>query len=231
MQSARYQPSEQMKNVTVVGTSHIAPDSVRKVRETILAEKPDIVAVELDHARMHTLFSKEKPRAGFAAIRAMGITGFTFFVIARFLQQRLGKAIGAVPGEDMKAAVEIARQNGIRVALIDQPLGTTMRNLSRIGLKEKLKLVSDFFLGITGLEREKAVVDISKVPDSSFITHAMKILKERYPKMHKALVSDRNEHMAKALAIMAETEPNARIVAVVGAGHEKEITGILKRRI
>lgn len=216
-------------NLTIIGTSHIAAESTRNVRETILTEKPDIVAVELDHARIHALFSGEKPRISVAMLRLMGITGFLFFLIGGFLQRRLGKLIGAVPGQEMKTAVEVAKQNGIRVALIDQPLNITMNNISAIKAGEKLKLIRDLFLGITGLEKEHAQIDLTKTPSKSFVDMAMKKVKERYPGLYKALVADRNEYMAHMLARIMKIEPQSRIVAVVGAGHEKEIIRALKK--
>lgn len=216
-------------NLTVIGTSHIAEDSVSTVRETILAERPAIVAVELDHARLHALLSEEKPRFSFAMLRIMGITGFVFFAIASFLQRKLGKLIGAVPGQEMKTAVQIAQENKIRVALIDQPLNITMSNLSRISIWEKLKLVMDLVLGTAGIGTEKVRFDLTKTPSSRFVAMAMKKLKERYPGLYKALVSDRNEHMAGMLARIMKLEPQSKIVAVVGAGHEGEIVRLVRK--
>ena len=218
-------------NLTLIGTSHIAKDSVRNVEETILAEKPDIVAVELDHARLHALLSNEKPRFSLGMLRVMGFTGFVFFAIGGFLQRKLGRLIGAVPGQEMKTAVETARQNVIRVALIDQPLNITMNNISAIKAGEKLKLARDLILGVTGLEKEEARIDLSKTPTRSFVEMAMKKVKERYPGLYKALVADRNVYMARMLSRIMHLEPQSRIVAVVGAGHEKEILRILKTEI
>lgn len=218
-------------NLTVIGTSHIAEASVRNVRETILAEKPAIVAVELDHARLHALLSEEKPKFSPAMIRTIGLTGFVFFAIASFLQRRLGKLIGAVPGQEMKIAVQIAQQNKTRVALIDQPLSITMGNLSRISIWEKLKLARDLVLGSAGIGTEKMRFDLTKTPSSRFVEMAMKKLRERYPGLYKALVSDRNEYMARMLARIMKLEPESRIVAVVGAGHEGEIVRLVKKLV
>lgn len=218
-------------NLTVIGTSHIAEDSVSRVREAILAEKPAIVAVELDHARLHALLSEEKPRFSLAMIRLMGVTGFVFFAIAGFLQRRLGKLIGAVPGQEMKTAVRIAQESKIRIALIDQPLSITMNNLSRISIWEKLKLVRDLILGTAGIGTEKIRFDLTKTPSGRFVAMAMKKLKEMYPGLYKALVSDRNEYMASMLAKIMKLEPQSKIVAVVGAGHEGEIVKIAKAEL
>ena len=217
------------KNLAVIGTSHIAEESVNSVRKAILAGNTAIVAVELDHARLHALLSEEKPRLSLAMLKIMGITGFVFFAIAGFLQRKLGKLIGAVPGQEMKIAVQIAQENKIRVALIDQPLNITMNSLSRISIREKLRLAKDFALGIAGIGAEKIQFDLAKTPSSKFVAMAMKKLKGRYPGLYKALVADRNEYMAKALARIMKAEPESRIVAVVGAGHEREIVEILKK--
>ncbi len=216
-------------NLTVIGTSHIAEDSVSRVREAILAVKPAIVAVELDHARLHALLSEEKPRMSIAMLRVMGLTGFVFFAIASFLQRRLGKLIGAIPGQEMKTAVQVAQQNKARVALIDQPLNITMSSLSRISIREKLKLVRDLVLGFAGIETEKVPFDLAKTPSAGFVEMAMKKVKQRYPGLYKALVADRNEYMANALARIMKAEPESKIVAVVGAGHEREIMQLVKK--
>lgn len=218
-------------NLTVIGTSHIAKDSVSRVKETILAEKPDIVAVELDHARLHVMLSGQKPRFSLAMFRVMGLTGTLFFLIGNFLQRRLGKMIGAMPGEEMKAAVELARQNGTRVALIDQPFNITMSKISGISLWEKLKLVRDLVFGMAGFENEKMRVDLdlTKVPPESFVRMAMKKVRERYPQLYKALVTDRDNYMASMLARIIKMEPQSKVVAVVGAGHEMEIIKLVKK--
>ncbi len=234
-------------NLTVIGTSHIAKDSVNRVKEAILAEKPGIVAVELDHARLHVLLSGQKPRFSLSMIKVMGLTGTIFFLIGSFLQKRLGKLIGTVPGEEMRAAVELARQNGTRVALIDQPFNITMGRISGINLMEKLKLVRDILFGMAGFEKETQIVqgtigpirkkanwemhmelDLTKVPPESFVRMAMKKVKGRYPQLYKALVTDRDNYMAKMLATIMRTEPQSMIVAVVGAGHEKEIIRLVR---
>lgn len=221
-----------MKQVTIIGTSHIAADSIAKVRQKIAEEKPDIVAVELDHARLHALLAKDKPKFSPAMLKAMGVTGFAFFAIGGFLQRRLGRLIGAVPGEEMKTAVELAKQNGAKIALIDQPMSITMKRLSKIGFREKARLVHDLFLGLIGMGKAPAglkELDLSKTPASEFVEMAMKTTKERYPQLYKALVSDRNDYMANALTHITRNEPDSKIIAVVGAGHEKEIAKILEK--
>ena len=219
-----------MEKITIIGTSHIARDSVEKVRKTISEEKPDIVAVELDHARLHAILHGKGARPGLAALKAMGATGLAFYIIGGFVQRKLGRLIGTEPGEEMKTALELARKNSIRVALVDQPINVTMQNLSRIGLREKLGLARDALLGALGIG-EKIRIDLSKTPDGQFIKEAMEKVKGMYPQLYKALVQDRNEYMAGMLAKIRRMEPESKIVAVVGAGHEKELARLLREKI
>ena len=46
-------------NLTVIGTSHIAKESVVQVKRVIEELKPSFVAVELDQARARALLSKK----------------------------------------------------------------------------------------------------------------------------------------------------------------------------
>ena len=50
------------KNIIIIGTSHIAPESVKFVKEKIREEKPEIVAIELDKDRMMSLLQQQKEK-------------------------------------------------------------------------------------------------------------------------------------------------------------------------
>ena len=50
------------KNVIILGTSHISPDSVAAVNDLILNETPDIIALELDPLRFKSLISSSKQK-------------------------------------------------------------------------------------------------------------------------------------------------------------------------
>jgi len=56
----------------------------------------------------------------------------------------------------------------------------------------------------------------------------MKETQERYPTIHQILVKERNQYMAKALYKIINTNHDKKILAIVGAGHKKEIMGELK---
>ena len=48
-----------MEGITIIGTSHIARQSIREVKEAIEKGKPDIVALELDRQRLPALLRKD----------------------------------------------------------------------------------------------------------------------------------------------------------------------------
>ncbi|NJL43730.1 MAG: conjugal transfer protein TraB, partial [Nitrosarchaeum sp.] len=66
------------RKVVVVGTSHVASESVRKVREAFDDERPWVVAVELDARRLAGLVSEERPSASVRLVREVGWAGFVF---------------------------------------------------------------------------------------------------------------------------------------------------------
>jgi len=57
------------RNLEIIGTSHIARQSLEEVEKAITEGRPDIVALELDNRRLHALMSGEK---GKASLKDMG---------------------------------------------------------------------------------------------------------------------------------------------------------------
>ena len=52
----------QYKNLILLGTSHIAKQSLDDVKRVIEEKKPDIVALELDQRRLYALLHKKEKR-------------------------------------------------------------------------------------------------------------------------------------------------------------------------
>ena len=47
------------ENLKIVGTAHVSKESIDEVRETIIANHPDVVAVELDLNRYHNMLAEK----------------------------------------------------------------------------------------------------------------------------------------------------------------------------
>jgi len=219
------------KNLTILGTSHIARQSLEQVKSAIEAYKPDILALELDKRRLIALFSKRPRKPYYGDIRAIGLQGFIFNLIGAFVEKRLGKMVGVKPGSEMKLAYQIAQQKKLRVALIDQRIEVTLRNFSeKFTWQEKFRFLFDILKGFF-VRRPLVRIDLTKVPEEKLIKQMIKQVKKRYPNFYKVLVEDRNKVMANNLAALMKMFPDKRILAIVGAGHEKELINLVKQKI
>src|SRR3989344_4760642 len=126
--------------ITVIGTSHIAKQSIKEVRKAIEEGKPDIVALEIDRQRLPALLQKERRSPRISDIGRVGLKGFLFALLGGWAERKLGESVGVKPGAEIKAAYQLAKKKGIKVALIDQDISTTLQRLSKgITWKEKFR--------------------------------------------------------------------------------------------
>jgi pheromone shutdown protein TraB len=149
--SNRAESAPREGNVRVVGTAHVSADSVREVEETIEAERPDVVAVELDEGRYRQL-QGETPDDLDAGDLLRGNTVFQFIAywMLSYVQSRMGEKFDIQPGADMLAAVETAQEYGLDVALVDRDIQTTIQRFwRRMGFVEKLRMVGGLAFGVT----------------------------------------------------------------------------------
>lgn len=217
------------KNLTIVGTSHIAKQSLEEVENAIVNGKPDIIALELDKKRVPGLFEKQQHKLRFYDIGRIGLKGFIFSALGAWAQKKLGSIVGVAPGSEMKKAIELARKEGIKVALIDQDIEVTLKRFSKsLSWKERWNFFADIIKSIFS-RKNTMEFDLTKVPDKGVIKKLIGHVKSRYPNVYRVLIEERNEIMAKKLLKLMENYPEKRILAIVGAGHEDEIINIIKR--
>lgn len=221
-----------VRNLEIIGTSHVARESVESVEEFIKTRKPEIVALELDPRRAHALMHNVKSRLSVKMIGVVGVKGFLFLALASFLQKKVGKLVGVQPGSEMKAALKAAMNEHAKIALVDRPLEVTMRRLSKtLSWKERFRFVTDIFSGIFSKDMDEFKnIDLRKVPSQELIGKILKRFKKSYPNLYNVLVTERNEHMASSLAHIMHKYPDSQILAVVGAGHEKELAELIKEK-
>ncbi len=223
-------------NLTIVGTSHIARESIEEVEKEV-ANKPDLVAVELDRLRLEGLLEKKKRKVHLADIFKIGVTGYVFTLIGAWVQKKLGQVVGVMPGTEMLTAIKLAKKNNIPIALIDQDISITLRRLSAaITWKERLRFVYDIFYTVIFRKREMKRLglekfDLTKVPAKKLIRKLTQELKKKYPNVYKVLVEERNKVMAKNLAKLMKEDVNKKILAVVGAGHEEDLLDLIKEEL
>lgn len=213
------------KNLVLIGTSHIAKESVDTARIEILNISPNVVALELDRNRLQGLITKETGKITIKHARHIGLKGYLFAKIGHIIEYKLGKMVGVSPGEDMLTGYETAKKIKAKIALIDQDIQITLKNFSKeITWKEKFR----FFLDIikAPFTKKKIKIDLKRVPDKALIKEMLEQTKERYPNFYKVIVEDRNRYMAKKLFVLMKNYE--KVLALIGAGHEEEIIKYIK---
>jgi len=217
------------RNLTIIGTSHIARQSLEEVENAIEEGNPDIVAIELDKKRLYSLFKKTKSKIRIYDVRRVGVKGFVFSLIGAWAEKKLGKLVGVAPGSEMKKAINLAKKHKMKIALIDQDIEITLKRFSKsLTWKEKWNFIVDIVKAV--FLREKAIeFDLTKVPDKKIIKKLIGKVKERYPNIYKVLIEERNVVMARNLKNIMEQNEDKKILAIIGAGHEEDIINLIKK--
>ncbi len=221
--------------IKILGTSHVAKQSLKEIEKYIEDNQPDIVAVELDRNRLTALLhNQKKQHLSIKEIRNIGFTGFIFASIGSYVQNKIGKLVEVNPGEDMLTAVKLAKQHNLKIALIDQNIKVTLQKISKsFKFTDLFKLFVDGFNGLFFKERELKKyglneIDFNKVPSKKVIKKVINGLSIRYPNLYKVLVHERNIYMVRNLVNIQKHHPDSNILAVVGAGHEDGMLKILE---
>lgn len=219
--------------IAIIGTSHVAQQSIKEIKGAFSSFKPEIVAVELDLQRAVALFEVHKKEVSIFHMGKIGVKGYFFAKIGRYVQRKLGKTVGIVPGSDMKTALELAKEHKVQVAFIDQPLPITLQNFSKnLTWREKGRFVTDMLKGLVFPKKQMRelgldALDLRKVPEKELVMRMMKTLQKRYPNVYKTLVEDRNKYMVKKIVQLLRLHPEKRILVVVGAGHKEGMEELL----
>jgi pheromone shutdown-related protein TraB len=225
------------KNITLLGTSHIAQGSVNEIINTIETSKPDIVAVELDKNRLAALLQKGKRPSLLRLIGKIGVTGMLFALIGAYMQRKLGKIVGVQPGEDMLAAVKTAGKHKLPLFLIDQNIEVTLARFSKFFTwREKFRLLKDIFMALFFQKRQLKkygfdTIDLTSVPPKKLIHQLIGRVKEEYPSVYQVVIHERDMFMSLALIGIVKEHPDKQILAVVGAGHEEGMMEFLKSNV
>lgn len=219
-----------MQNIKIVGTSHIANESKALLNQAFLEFDPEVIALELDFGRLQALLNKSHNQgSGKELIKKIGLKSYLFYVFAKWLQGTFSKIVKTEPGVEMLEAVKLAKEHNKPILLIDQDINVTMRKLSScLGFKFLWRMIKDIFRGI--FKRKKVPFDIRKVPSDKVVNYLIKELKNTYPCLYKVLVDERNKYMVKRITSFVESNPDKKILVVVGAGHKEGMLKLLKKK-
>ncbi|HIH55511.1 TraB/GumN family protein [Candidatus Woesearchaeota archaeon] len=215
-----------MDSLKIIGTSHIAKQSIDEITRTFKSYDPDIVCVELDPKRLHALMTDAKPDYSLAGIKRYGLQGYLFAVIGGFIQKKLGNVVGTKPGSDMLTAVNLSRINKKQLMLVDQDIEITLKRFSKeFTFKDKMRLLWDIIKSPFG---KKIKINLNEVPKEKIIEQMIGQIRERYPSLYGVLIQERNVVMAKNINKIKEKNPDKKILVIIGAGHEKDLLKLIQ---
>ena len=228
--SAEVGPGDGGGSVRVVGTAHVSADSVEEVRETIDADRPDVVAVELDEGRYRQM-QGEVAQDLEPSDLLEGNTVFQFIAywMLSYVQARMGDRFDIEPGADMQAAIDAAEAVGSEVALVDRDIQMTIQRFwARMSIFEKLRMVWELCLAMVGVggDAEDEEFDIEELTDGDVVTAMMEEFRQFSPGGAEALIDERDAFIAHRLVALRKAGHD--VVAVVGAGHRAGIEKYLE---
>ncbi|MDR2966140.1 MAG: TraB/GumN family protein [Treponema sp.] len=219
------------KEFKLIGTAHVSRESIEEVKKVIHEDKPDLVCVELDKDRYNSITQNDnweklniskvfKERKGFLLIANLVMASF---------QRRLGNELGVKPGEEMKVAVETAKELNISYALCDREVHTTLRRAwARCGLWSKCKLLAALLASAFTNEKLNEN-EIEELKNRSEIDGMMNELANYLPGVKETLIDERDKYLASKIWEASKETKNKKIAAVIGAGHMNGIISHLEK--
>jgi pheromone shutdown protein TraB len=205
--------------VLLVGVAHVV-DLETPLREVLGSRTLDGIAVELDPERAQALLAEGGPQ------RRGG--GPLFARLWSRIQRRLGDQIGGgEPGGEMLVAARVARERGLPLFLIDDPIRATLLELVRtMPFKERVQLLVGAFVGLFVPARVVEREMDRYVGEPEVYTEE---LRRASPTLAHVLLDERNEHMADRLRAI-RSRGYGRIAVVIGDAHRTGLGSALERR-
>lgn len=211
------------REICLIGTAHVSPESVAEVKKVITDEKPDHVCVEIDAGRYKSMTQEQswkdmnivkiiKEQKGFLLMANLMLSSF---------QKRMGSSVGMKPGEDMKEAITASEEAGIPFSFSDREIQVTLKRAwAKSSFWDKNKVLAVLISSAFSSE-EASAKDIEELKDRNELEGMMDELAKELPKVKEVLIDERDQY----LATKAFERTEKKVVSVVGAGH---VPGMIK---
>ena len=219
----------------VLGTAHVSKVSVDAV-DALLANEPfDAIAIELCDSRAQSMRDPEafKQMDLFKVIRQGKAGMVAASLVLSTFQKRLADQSGIQPGAEMKAAMDGADRRGLPLWLVDREVGTTLKRAwHSVGFWQRFGLLGGLLASV--FEREAIdQQEIEKLKQGDLLESAFSEFASESKPLYQSLIGERDAFMAARLreeaTRSATTEPR-RVLVVIGAGHLKGLTGLLREQ-
>jgi pheromone shutdown-related protein TraB len=222
----------------LLGTAHVSRSSMEAVEALLAHEHFDAVAVELCTGRAQGLRDPDafKQMDLFQVIRQGKAGMVAASLVLSTFQKRLADQSGILPGAEMKAAMDGADARGLPVWLIDREVGTTLKRAWRsVGLWQRFGLLGGLLASM--FERESiAQEDVEKLKQSDLLETAFIEFASGSKPLYESLIGERDAFMAArlreeaALGASGSSGEPRRVLVVIGAGHLKGLSTLLREQ-
>lgn len=238
-----YDNNELIAEVLLLGTAHVSNESVEDVENAINQYKPHIVCVELCEPRHESLLDSEKWKNLdiTKVIKEKKIALLASNLILSSFQKKIGLMTGTKPGEEMFKASQLARENSLRLILIDREIRITLlRAWRNISFWNKLWLMNYLFVSLLFAE-DISKEQIEQLKQKDALEDLFENLPKKYEFIKQIILTERDQYMAENIRrVIYNIQPYKeykynsensnenntnlkKILAVVGAGHLKGI--------
>ena len=214
------------REIVLVGTAHISQVSKDLVHETIEAESPDTVCVELDDGRLKSIQDPDRWKNTDLrdVIKKKQLATLIANLVLGSYQKRMGAQTGVKPGSELKEAVDVANSKNIPLVLADRDIKITLRRTwACTPWYRKFSLLGGLFASIFD-KTEISEEELQKIKEKDALNSMMQEFGKTFPEVKQVLIDERDQFLASKI----KNAPGNKIVAVIGAGHLRGIASIIE---
>lgn len=215
--------------IDILGTAHVSKHSENDVRLLLEQRDYDCVAVELCDSRYQALADPDAlSRMDLFSVIKSGKTGMVAAQLALgAYQQRLAEQFGIEPGAEQRAAIEVAREKGLPLLFADRDIGTTLKRISaNVSWWKRAGLIGGL-VGSVLTRDEVSEEEVERLKEGDILETTFSEFAAERQDLYVPLIDERDQFMAAKLFQSHRNEGYQRILAVVGAGHQKGLGAYL----
>ncbi len=207
------------KTIILVGTAHVSNQSAILVKEAIEHYQPDTICIELDSDRLESL---KNPKSWQETdlkqvLKDKKTTQLLASLMLSSYQQRMAKSMNSELGLEMITAINLAKENNIRLECVDRNVNVTFKRIwNSLSFKEKTDLLYYGFSSIFEDNSEEiSEEELHKMLEEDILSAALSEIRESVPTIAKILVDERDQFLANKI----KNAKGDLILAVVGGAH------------
>ena len=207
------------REIVLVGTAHISQVSKDLVHETIEAESPDTVCVELDDGRLKSIQDPDRWKNTDLrdVIKKKQLATLIANLVLGSYQKRMGAQTGVKPGSELKEAVDVANSKNIPLVLADRDIKITLRRTwACTPWYRKFSLLGGLFASIFD-KTEISEEELQKIKEKDALNSMMQEFGKTFPEVKQVLIDERDQFLASIIEEDKEL-PSEESISVIPKG-------------